>query len=265
MRAAMHLPRQGCCKPRRKQVAVEFGRRGTYQPAAAAPRRPEPIAVSAILHRSSAPARVRTVRERLADLTGSMLLGFFACLATTVVVGVLHGTMPAAELAAWLLLTSVCGTWLVLIMAALWDNRRGDALVRRFVMLVVGLAWGAAAWGFDRLLWVSLPYEMLFDHPHDPMNLHLYGVDGQPELLTYMAYFGCLMFLVRWWLQASATRSSRVSLWSLGASVVGAGVINVFWPFPQPWGLAVAGVTSFSVQLASPCRDRKARSAPAEV
>jgi hypothetical protein len=31
-------------------------------------------------------------------------------------------------------------------------------------------------------------------------------------------------------------------------------LVNLFWAFPQPWGLMVAGIMSIAVQLASPAR-----------
>jgi hypothetical protein len=38
----------------------------------------------------------------------------------------------------------------------------------------------------------------------------------------------------------------------MGMSMAAAVLLNLVWPFPQPWGLAVAGIMSLAVQLASP-------------
>ncbi|HEX3869706.1 MAG TPA: serine/threonine-protein kinase [Pirellulales bacterium] len=211
------------------------------------------VAAPATSPRTIVPVLTKSSRQKVRELTGGMLLSFFIAAMMTIVAVVLRRQVPEVEQAAWLLLTSVAGAWLILAASKLWEGRRGDTVVRRFVLMMLGLVWGAAAWGLDRLLWVNLPYEILHEAPpHDRLGLQLYDFDGQPELLTYLAYFGFLMFAVRWWLQATPTRAARASLWSMGMSMAAAVLLNLVWPFPQPWGLAVAGIMSLAVQLASP-------------
>ncbi len=79
-----------------------------------------------------------------------------------------------------------------------------------------------------------------------------YDVKGAPLLQAYLAYFGALFVLVRWWKQADPLRSTRLSLWTTGLCVLAAGVVDAVWTFPQPWGLMVAAIISVSVQLVSP-------------
>ena len=52
------------------------------------------------------------------------------------------------------------GAWAVLMPAKLWEGTRGEQALRRFALLVIGLVFGAAAFGLDRLLLVNLPFEM---------------------------------------------------------------------------------------------------------
>ena len=69
---------------------------------------------------------------------------------------------------------------------------------------------------------------------------------------AFLAYFGFLFVLLRWWRQADPVRSARLSLWATACTVLVAWVLNLFWPFPQPWGIMVAATMSIAVQLASP-------------
>jgi serine/threonine protein kinase len=216
-------------------------------------RTPERTTSTFASRRPVKPVRAKSTRDRVYELTGAMLLAFLIVAALTIVTIVLRGEVPAPEQITWLLLTSTAGAWLVLGANKVWEGRRGDSLVRRFVLMMLGLVWGAGAWALDRLLWVNLPYEILSGAPpRERLGLQLYDFDGQPELLAYLGYFGFLMFAVRWWLQAMPTRESRVSIWSTAASVTAAALLSLVWPFPQPWGIAVAGTMSLAVQFASP-------------
>ena len=83
----------------------------------------------------------------------------------------------------------------------------------------------------------------------NPTNL--YAADGTPLLLAYLAYFGFLFVLLRWWRKADPLRRSRLSVWSTAWCVACAWLLSLFWLFPQPWGIMLAAVISVSVQLAS--------------
>jgi len=84
--------------------------------------------------------------------------------------------------------------------------------------------------------------------------------------MAYMACFGTLFLLMRWWRQADPLRVSRLSIWPLVVSTAMAGVVAAAWHFPQPWLPMVAVCVAVSVQLASPwvhpskrARPRKSR------
>jgi hypothetical protein len=167
---------------------------------------------------------------------------------------------------AWLALCGAIGAWGVLIPAKLWEGTSGDMVLRRFVMLGVGLLFGLVAFETGpRLLKIVLDNEIQV--PHVSLEGHTTSdVDGQPEVMGYLAYFGFLFMVQRWWKQADPIRSSRLSLWSLAVCVFWAWALTLFWYFPQPWGMMMAGTISLAVQLSSPWIDpqlRVARATPA--
>jgi hypothetical protein len=80
----------------------------------------------------------------------------------------------------------------------------------------------------------------------------LFNARGEPMLKAYLAYFGFLFLLVRWWRQADPLRPARLNLWSVARVVSAAYLVTLFIAFPQPWGLMVAATVSIAVQLSSP-------------
>jgi hypothetical protein len=71
-------------------------------------------------------------------------------------------------------------------------------------------------------------------------------------MAAYVAYFAFVFVLMRWWRQAEFTRESRLSLWRVVVAVCCAWLVHLFWWFPQPAGMMVAGVIAFTTQLSSP-------------
>jgi len=199
-------------------------------------------------------------RERLADLLSSLLTGALAAAAMCVVMVLIESygadavNMPKPEQFAWLLLASLACTWAVLIASKLWEGVRGDAILRRFVLMVVGMGVGLAMFGAGEILMVHLPaavgYPKLPDFRSPPS---FYDSYGRPLMMAYMACFGTLFFAMRWWRQADPLRRARLSVWSLLVSIFVAAVVAELWQFPQPWLPMVAGAISVAVQLASPC------------
>ncbi len=193
-------------------------------------------------------------RRRLMQLVGSLLLSAIVCPVLALVVLILRAQPLEPNQFAWLATTSVLGSWAVLIPSKFWEGRIGDAAWRRFVMLVTGMLFGAAAYGMVNWLIVSLPYdERLTMATRWDLQHTFFAADGSPLLPAYLAYFGFLFVLPRWWLQANPVRDTRLSIWYTAVAVFWAWVPAVFfWPFPQPWGLMLAAIMAISVQLASP-------------
>jgi eukaryotic-like serine/threonine-protein kinase len=205
-------------------------------------------------------------RQRLAELLGSML-GSTLVAATMCVVMVLIESfrndalaLPRPEQIAWLLFVGVVGSWAVLIPSKFWEGFRGDAMVRRFLLMVIGMGVGVAAYALGELLMVGLPPAAGYPVPPGyRLPPSFYAQDGRPLLMAYVACFGTLFLLVRWWLQTDLLRRSRLGLWRLVVSVVVAAVAAWAWQFPQPWLPMIAATISVSVQLAGPWRRQDKR------
>ncbi len=207
---------------------------------------------------------VKSPRERVADLAGSMILAAAIGAVMSLVGVVLRGDAIEQEQYAWLTLVSVVGAWAILIPAKLWEGTSGDQTLRRVTMLVIGLGMGGASYVAANYLQVKFP--------DSPMR-HLFNVrnfgtsfydvkDGSPLLYAYLAYFGALFAGLRWWKQADPLRKTRLSVWTTGVCVFGAWLAHLVWPFPQPWGLMVAAIVSISVQFVSPFVPQQERVAP---
>ncbi len=198
-------------------------------------------------------------RQRATELVGSLLGGALVAITMCVVVIVLNSfgndrTFPAPEQCAWLGLMSIAGTWAVLFASKFWEGTHGEPILRRFVLLVVGLGLGVVGYGVSQGLWVDLA--TIQNYPNPPQNYQLpasfYGPQGEPLLMAFLASFGTMLFVLRWWRQADPLRTTRLSLWSMLLSVGAAALVAWAWKFPQPWLPMMAGAMSVSIQLASP-------------
>ena len=207
--------------------------------------------------RGGAGAKVRRLRRRwlaslrvrLADLIGSMLLAAIVVLVVSLVVVLFRMSAPSGspiELNqyAWLALSAIVGTWSIMIPAKVWEYRPADAALRRFVMLVLGLGVGFAAYGLYTWLLVQLPYDFHDQLAHGIMTARLrhgfYGPDGAPLIFAFLAYFGLLWLVPRWWRQAYLRRSTRLSIWSV--------VVTLFWAAAHQWHLAVPAALGIDVR-----------------
>ncbi len=235
-----------------------LGHAARYEEAAAArrarrrfvrPMKPREKALQALI--------VKPAGVRLADLLGSMLMAALVAMTiclVTVIVNTFRAEVPRPEQCAWLLLVGIAGSWGVMIPSKFWEGTQGEAMLRRFVLLIVGLALGLFAWGANELLLVELPHDTNFPAAHDlrmPDNFYNNG----PQLFAFLAVFATLLVLVRWWRQSDPLRSARVSLWSLFITSALAGVVAWAWHFPQPWLIMVACTMSAAVQMSSPWLD----------
>jgi hypothetical protein len=205
---------------------------------------------------------VKPVRERLAELARSLVISALTaaavCLAMVLIESYRTNTanMPRPEQFAWLLGVSIAGSWAVLVPSKFWEGVRGDAVLRRFLMMVIGMGVGAVAFGLSQWLMASLPPAAGYPAPLDyTLPLRLYAADGRPLLMAHVACFGTLFLLVRWWRQADPLRRTRLRLWTVLWCIVLAGIVAFAWHFPQPWLPMAAGAISVSVQLASPWLD----------
>ena len=207
---------------------------------------------------------VRSPRERLAELLGSLVGSSLVAAVMCLVVVILYGVwgrqiVQKPEQWAWLVVTSITGTWGLLVASKFWEGHHGDPVLRRFLTMVWGLVVGATAFGTAAYLRVELPYDPEFSTA-EGYSMPSFYHEGRPLLLAYLACFGTLFFLIRWWRQADPLRNARVSVWSVLVSTFFAWLVAGLFQFPQPWIPMIGCMISVSVQLASPWMHSRRRS-----
>jgi hypothetical protein len=214
----------------------------------------------------------KSARERFTELLTSLLASTLVIAVVCVLVSPLFDRRLQATQFLWLGSVATVGAWAVLIPAKLWERRAGDELPRRFTMLIVGLLLGLFAWGVERLLIVDLPYstnstvrEATTWAGKAMSGGRVYSVvfdpRGAPTLEGFLAYFGFLFPVLRWWKLADPQRRTRVGLWRTAAYGSWAFVLCLFWHFPEQFAVVTAVSMALAVQLASPWTDPNPHSA----
>ena len=137
-------------------------------------------------------------------------------------------------------------------LAKFWEGHEGDDILRRFVMMVAGLAIGVAAFAASDMLMVRLSTNEMFnvlDLPRDVIPNGIYASDGTPGLTPFLAYFATLFRGVCGggvrWIPCGRRGSAcgRPSCVHLVAMLI---------PWQIPWGFLLAMTTSVAVQLSAP-------------
>jgi hypothetical protein len=213
----------------------------------------------------------RPAHEKFAELIGSMLMSAFVAAVLGLVMMIVGGrSMQGAVYAwgpfyVWLVVAATAGSWAVLIPAKLWEGRddavtgssrtpRGEQVLRRFSMLVVGLLVGWLAFALGSLLMVDLSVGEATLRPvfGDSWSTSMFAANGAPLLPAFLAYFAGIFVVLRWWRQADPLRTTRLSLWATAVAAGWAFLLHLVWPFPQPWGFMLAMTISLAVQLSTP-------------
>jgi hypothetical protein len=206
----------------------------------------------------------KSTAARIAELAGSLLM-------SSIVVGVLSlvlmmaagvsldGSVGSWAFFVWFTLTAIAGSWTVLAVSKLWEGRDGDPMIRRFLLLVLGMGLGAVSFLAWRMLFVDVQLDRLTQRPIAPEMLadNMYSAAGGVQLAGFLVYFGGLLVALRWWRQADPLRTTRVSVWSVAVAGLWAWVLHLFWTFPQPLGLLLAAVIAVGVQISAPWVDPK--------
>ncbi len=200
----------------------------------------------------------RPVEDRTTELIGSLVvaavvclvLGFFALLA-------LPGESATATgrwaWYAWTSVTAITASWSILCVSKAWEHRRGEAILRRFVLASIGVVTGLVAFvsgQYLRLHWepVTAPVELDLS----PFSPGMFHSGSDPNLLGTVLFFCSLFLVLRWWRQADPTRRTRLSLVSVGLCLVWATLAGQFFHFPLPWSAIVAVMVAIATQLAAP-------------
>jgi len=224
----------------------------TGQPAARFPSGPPSWA-----DKSAEFTRPLSSRERLESALASFLKAVFVTVVMIVVMllplNFHRGESLPLELMAWLTAVSIISAWIVLGMRWAGEGLHRDPIMCRFLYMVAGLILGIIAFAVAQFLEVSLPPDPRFTElPGYTLPASFYSSEGHPKLAAYLAAFGSLFLVLRWWRQTDPHRLSRLSVAATVVSGLVGWVVAAVWLFPQPWLMLIACSTSVSAQLASP-------------
>ena len=173
----------------------------------------------------------------------------------------------------WFACVATVGSWAVLVPSKFGEGRVEDHTTMRFTLLVCGLLVGCFAWALTELLWISIPHSPEIGTPQGIVSEPLLSPVSAGTLTAsdganwreadfavtrnrlrpavFLAYFGFLFVLIRWWRQADYTRTHRVSLWSVAWCGFAAFLLHYFWWFPQPTGFLLFVLIAFTTQMSS--------------
>ena len=192
--------------------------------------------------------RMKTVGDRVGELAGSMLVAAFVSAIVTALAVMLggetinNGGQPYSG-AAWLWLATTLGSWLIVAAGKFWEPRQGEGVKRRFVQLVIGLAFGG-------ILLLGQQYL-------------LSNVAPDWREAAFPLYFAAVFTTLGWWKQTDPLRTSRLRILAVLSALIvsglwlapGIGMQLVGEPFEGgrfPWPLVVPALVSVVVQLSAP-------------
>ena len=206
---------------------------------------------------------VKPARQRTTELIGSLLVSAAVTAAMTVVMSLIagyNGPTLQVEQAAWLFAMSLAGAWTVLAASKFWEGSRGEPMLRRFILMTIGLGLGLAAFHLADVFVVELPIDRELAI-RVPLLPNFYQ-NGRPTAMAFMAVFAALFAILKWWVDADPMRSSRLSIWSLVVTVVFSSIVGLALGFPRSTIVAVAACMSVAIQLSSPWVPTHARLRP---
>jgi hypothetical protein len=224
-------------------------------PVAEASPVPPPLPVSRTGSREGA-----RVVPSIGDLFTSLAAASgWSLLLAVVLAGVLpewdEGWLPLRQpgVVVYLVMTTALAAWLLLM--GVWVLHRQDRRAKRLwsVLLLLGLAAGAAVYGVGQAVVVDVAsfaggpthgaiVTQLGRHPLERM--------GEPTLVGLMSYFGLLFGVRSWWTVLSPARKERIDLWDAAWTTLIAFLLTYVVRFPPGlallWGLGLAIVPSLA-------------------
>ncbi|MSR57148.1 MAG: serine/threonine protein kinase [Planctomycetaceae bacterium] len=212
------------------------------------------------------PATVRSIdlRTRLGGLSSSMALAVFWTVPATFLAalaakywsvlgpGAVNTLADPASIGLFGL-TTVLGSWAVLLPAKLREGGGAETTPRRLIATALGAAVGACAFWLDQSLMVEPRFNSVFPGLFSSIGqFPLLGASRDPTLAGFVTFFAALFALLHWWWQADGFRSRRLKVSSALASGLMAFFIPALFVFPQGWGVCWAVAISLVVQLSAP-------------
>lgn len=194
-------------------------------------------------------------RIRLAELSESMLaatpiaaVASAFCLLAFAPLGI-HSPQNPAQLALLFGIT-LSGTWGVLVPAKLWEGRALPGSTRRLILLIVGLVVGLA--GLALGAWIT-------PGAGNHVSTALIPRGSEPGInhplirsAGFAAYFGLTFAIGPWSSLTARDRRTRFQFVPTAWTALSGGLLGLFTPVPQPWGLLILTLIALVVQSVSP-------------
>jgi hypothetical protein len=169
-------------------------------------------------------------RTKVGELCSSMVLAaLFAALGCTIWMAVMRES-KLTDIGAGFFIT-VASCWAVLVPAKFWNEKEGDSVLRRVVMMILGLGIGLQALWLEYGRASVAPTSSLWKM-EGPVKLpasSLGGWQGIPIAASYLSYFGLAFFAMRWWKLADPRRQQRFSFGPILAAGFWAIVLLIVW------------------------------------
>ncbi len=236
-----------------------------YVPAPLPPAIPRPVAANRPLNlkqwRVAKRQQLAQVKRGTvwSEVSGSWIgstavISVFSALAVLFQIGSGQQLQPQLVGMAWAAVVALMTAWIAIGFGKRWQREEGDWAIRSFVQLTSGFAIGYVAYLLSNYLmvpWAEIGQRRLGELPVTRWS-GFFGPSGEPLLPAFLAYFALLMGITQWWKQVDPLRRARFSFWSVIWTVLGASLVYLIIPFPQPWGAIIAAGTSIAIQLSSP-------------
>lgn len=193
---------------------------------------------------------------RLQEVVLSMLLSTIVVSVLTLLMLIVGSTgldvnqyQVWAPMLAWMGLTSLFGTWVILGLGKFFESHEGDPALRRFAMVLVGMAIGGVATALSEWLLFEPTY-LLANQPVIGGKSNLLYVNGMPTLLAAVGYFGGLLAILQWWKLTDPLRETRLSMLTTVSFVLAAIIAHFVLPYPR--GFMIAATIAMAVQISAP-------------
>jgi hypothetical protein len=195
----------------------------------------------------------RPFTDRMTELLGSLLVaaaaGGLLSLVGLAIGPAMDGIQPKTSdleswaMYAWLSISSVLGSWGVLVASKSWEHRLGDFWLRRLTLAGIGVAVGLVSFMLARFIGVDL-----VDSVRAPAA-------GGPEMVSSFSYllFPAVVFaLPNWSAVADPLRKTRLSLFQVGICLLCAVFAAELMDIDAKWQGVLFAITAVSTQLAAP-------------
>lgn len=200
--------------------------------------------------RPSVERPAKPFRSRFAEMLSAMLFSaVLSVLAAALVAGRMN--LSSLEGSAILAVTCLSACWAVIVPGKLWESSKGDPMLRRLIMALLGFGVGVGAGLLDDTLETGIF--------HADSRGWLKAPEWVPPVFANAAYVALVFAAPAWWSLTDSRRGTRFNPWLAAVPVFWAWLFSHAWGFAQPFGIVTTAVTAIAVQLACTCEDVDAR------